>query len=82
MALLPLQGMVRGDFVVHLIPVDDQDSMNAVADKIARHTLGRRLPLTTEQLRVFTADGRELTPDSTVVEAGLQPLDVLEVRVG
>ncbi|GAA4865059.1 toluene-4-monooxygenase system B family protein [Pseudonocardia benzenivorans] len=81
MAPFPIQGIVRGDFVVHLVAVDDQDPMSSVADQVAHHAIGRRLPDTGAPLQVFVG-GRELPASITVAESGLQPLDVVEVAAG
>ena len=36
MSLFPLQAVFDGDFVVILVPVDDEDPMTTVAAKVAR----------------------------------------------
>ena len=43
MALFPVQGIVEGDFVIVLVPVDDTDPMTVVAEKIAHHGVGKRV---------------------------------------
>lgn len=78
MALFPVQGVVVGDFVVLLAPVDDQDPMTVVAEKIAHHAIGRRLAGQQRPL-VVHHNGRRLDDDATVVTAGVAPMDVLEV---
>ena len=81
MAPLPIQGIVRGDFVVHLVVVDDTDSMATVADKVAHHVVGRRLP-PHEGLRSALVAGEVVDADQTVAQAGVGPLDVVEVVLG
>ncbi len=44
MALFPIYGVFKGDFVPHLVAVDTDDTMKVVAEKIAVHAIGRRLP--------------------------------------
>ena len=44
MALFPIYGLFKGDFVPHLVAVDTDDPIETVAEKIAVHTIGRRLP--------------------------------------
>ena len=44
MALFPVYGVFKGDFVPHLVAVDTDDTMAQVAEKIAVHSVGRRLP--------------------------------------
>ncbi|MFS8201447.1 toluene-4-monooxygenase system B family protein [Streptomyces sp. CWNU-52B] len=78
MALFPLQAVFDGDFVVLLVPVDDEDPMTVVADKVAHHVVDHRVPAQDRPLRV-RHDGRTLPLDATVVTAGMRPLDVVEV---
>jgi toluene monooxygenase system protein B len=78
MALFPVQGIVEGDFVVVLVPVDDTDPMTVVAEKIAYHGIGRRVPAQDRPLRVRYRG--ELLDDAATIQAvGCLPLDVLEV---
>jgi hypothetical protein len=44
MATVPLQAAFRGDFATLLVLVDDEDTMEVVAQKVAYHVIGRRLP--------------------------------------
>ena len=44
MALFPIIGRFEGDFVPHLVAVDTDDTIDQVAEKVAIHTVGRRLP--------------------------------------
>ena len=44
MAMFPIYGVFEGDFVPHLVAVDTDDTMNQVAEKIAVHSVGRRVP--------------------------------------
>jgi toluene monooxygenase system protein B len=78
MALFPVQGITEGDFVVHLVPIDTEDPMTVVAEKITHHAVGRRLPVTDRPTAVVH-NGDTLPDDATVVTAGAAPLDVLEV---
>jgi toluene monooxygenase system protein B len=78
MALFPVQGIVEGDFVVVLVPVDDTDPMTVVAEKIAYHGVGKRVPATDAPLRVRYR-GELLADDTTIAKVGCAPLDVLEV---
>lgn len=78
MALFPVQGIVGGDFVVVLVPVEDTDPMTVVAEKIAHHGIGKRVAPQRGRLRV-RYQGQLLPEESTVVDAGCAPLDVLEV---
>ncbi|HEX7661880.1 MAG TPA: toluene-4-monooxygenase system B family protein [Pseudonocardiaceae bacterium] len=81
MAALPVQGIVEGDFVIVLVPVDDTDPMTVVAEKIAYHGVNRRVPAQEGAWRV-RFKGELLDDNSTLAEAGCTPLDVLEVVHG
>lgn len=78
MALFPLQAAFRGDFVALLIPVDDGDSMEVVAQKVAHHVINRRLPAQDAPMRV-SHDGQVLPAEQTVAESGLPPMAYIEV---
>ena len=78
MALFPLQASFRGDFVVLVVPVDDQDDMNTVAEKVAHHAVGLRVKPQDAAKRVYR-DGEALPGDLTVAASGLAPMDYLEV---
>jgi toluene monooxygenase system protein B len=78
MALFPVQGIFDGDFVVLLVPVDTDDPMTVVAEKIAHHVVGRRVAAQDRPMRVRRR-GEFLADDATVAESSLSPLDVLEV---
>ena len=78
MAPLPVQAAVRGDFVVLLVLVDTEDTMDQVAEKVAHHVIGRRVAPQPKPLRV-RYEGRDLEPDTTVQEAGIGPMKFVEV---
>lgn len=78
MALFPLQAVFDGDFVVLVVPVDDEDPMTAIADKVAHHVVGHRLPAQDRLLRV-RHNGSVLPDDATVVTASVGPMDVVQV---
>lgn len=78
MALFPVQGIVEGDFVVVLVPVDDTDPMTVIAEKIAHHGVGKRVPAGDRSPRVRYR-GELLDDNATIGGLGCAPLDVLEV---
>jgi toluene monooxygenase system protein B len=78
MALFPLQANFRGDFVVLVVPVDDADDMNAVAEKVAFHSVGLRVAEKKAAKRVYY-NGKELPPEMTVTNSGIQVMDWIEV---
>lgn len=77
MALFPLQAAFDGDFVVLLVPVDDEDPMSVVAQKVWHHAAGR-VEAQERPMRVrFNAV--DVADDATVVTAGIGPMDVIQV---
>lgn len=78
MAAVPLQAVFRSDFVTLLVLVDDEDTMEVVAQKVAHHVIERRLPPQDAPIRV-QYNNRVLEPDQTVSQAGILPLSFVEV---
>lgn len=78
MATVPLQAAFRRDFVTLLVLVDDEDTMEVVAQKVAYHVIRRRLPPQDAPMRVQYND-RVLPPDQTVSQAGILPMSFVEV---
>ena len=78
MAFLPLQAAFQGDFVVLLVPVDDQDTMDVVAQKVAYHVIHRRLPPQDAPMRVQYND-HVVPSDQTVAQAGMPPMSFVQV---
>jgi toluene monooxygenase system protein B len=81
MAALPIQGLFVGDFVVHLVLIDTDDTISEVAGKIAHHSVGRRIPVQDSPMIVRYNDV-VLDSSHTVVEAGIGPMQVVEVSYG
>jgi len=81
MALFPIYGRFVGDFVPHLVAADTDDTMDMVAEKVAVHTVGRRLPrpAAPKGYDVYL-DDRLVSPSVTLGELGLMPLGWLDVR--
>jgi toluene monooxygenase system protein B len=78
MALIPLTAAFRQDFVVQLVPVEDSDTIDIVAQKVAAHAVDLRVaPMHAPMLVTFK--GKRLSPQETVVSAGLGPMDYVEV---
>ena len=78
MALFPLQAAFRGDFCVLVVPVDDQDDMNAIAEKVAHHAIGLRVAPQEKPKRVFY-NGEALAGDLILAKSGIGPMDYVEV---
>ena len=81
MAPFPIYGRFVGDFVPHLVPVDTDDTMDAVGAKVAVHSVGRRIaPPAADRGYDVYLDGRLIPPATTLGELGLVPLQWLDVR--
>jgi toluene monooxygenase system protein B len=80
MALFPIYGRFVGDFVPHLVAVDTDDTMDEVAQKVAGHSVGRRLPVPAGPpgYDVFL-DGELVPPATRLSELELGPLQWLDV---
>ena len=81
MALFPIYTIFEEDFVVQLIPVDTEDTMDQVAEKTAYHVINRRVkPKEGKVLRVRHHETGELYPrDMKVSEAGWRPTETVEI---
>ena len=69
---IPINAKFEGDFVTQLVVVLDTDTMSEVAAETAHHVVGKRLPKRDADM-VVSYQGRELSPDMTVTEAGIAP---------
>jgi toluene monooxygenase system protein B len=78
MALFPAQAVFEGDFVVLLVPVDDEQPMTEVAAAVAHHVVGKRVPAQDRPLQV-SYNGKVLADDATLSGEGIAPLEVLRV---
>jgi toluene monooxygenase system protein B len=81
MALFPIHSNFERDFVIQLVPVDTEDTMDQVAEKCAHHSLNRRVrPQAGKILRVRRHCDGELFPrDMIVANAGLRPTETLDI---
>jgi toluene monooxygenase system protein B len=71
--LVPINAKFGDDFVTQLVVVLDTDTMREVAAKVAHHVVGKRLPARDADM-VVRYQGHDLSPDVTVAEAGIAPL--------
>jgi toluene monooxygenase system protein B len=78
MAPFPVQAIFEGDFVVLLVPVDDEQPMTEVAQAVAHHVVGKRVPAQDRPMKV-SYQGAELADDATITSSQIGPLDVLRV---
>ena len=80
MALFPLNSNFQADFVVQLVPVDSEDTMDRVAEQCAHHSVNRRVRQQPGVLRVRRHRTDEFFPrDMTVAESGLKPTEIIDV---
>jgi toluene monooxygenase system protein B len=83
MALFPITGRFVGDFVPHLVAVDTEDTFDVIAEKVAGHSVGRRMPEAPGKLEV-SFDGQVLAGDQTLAslmaEKPVLPLQWFDVR--
>lgn len=78
MATVPLHAVFRGDFSLLLVCVDDQDTIEVVAQRVAHHVIHRRLQPQDAAMRV-QYNYRVLQPNQTVSQAGIVPMSFVEV---
>jgi hypothetical protein len=84
-ALFPITGRFVGDFVPHLVAVDTDDTMDQVAEKVAVHSVGRRVarPADFRGYEVLF-NGELLAPGDTLgsvmAEHEVLPLQWFDVR--
>ncbi|KAB2915531.1 MAG: toluene monooxygenase [Dechloromonas sp.] len=81
MALYPLTSNFEGDFVLQLLPVDTENTMDEVAAAAAVHSVGRRVRDRPGCiLRVRRQDAQEFFPRTMkVAESGLKPTETVEI---
>lgn len=81
MALFPLTSNFEGDFVLQLVPVDTEHTMDEVAAAAAVHSVGRRVRARPGCiLRVRRQDAKEFFPRTMKVsESGLKPTETVEI---
>lgn len=70
---VPINAKFQDDFVTQLVLVDDTDTMAQVAEKVAHHVVGRRVPARDVGM-VVRYEGEILADDVTVTDAGIGPL--------
>ena len=81
MALFPLTSNFEEDFVLQLLAVDTEHTMDEVAAAAAHHSVGRRVAdRPGHVMRVRRQGSTEPLPRSmTVIESGLAPMECIEV---
>ncbi|MFT4562347.1 MAG: toluene monooxygenase system protein B [Gammaproteobacteria bacterium] len=81
MAAFPIHSNFQGDFVLQLVEIDTDDSMDAVAEKCAYHSVGRRVaPQPEKVMRVRHHESKEVYPrDMKVSEANWRLTEAIDV---
>jgi toluene monooxygenase system protein B len=81
MALFPLHSNFEGDFVIQLLPVDTDNTMDEIAAAAAYHSVGRRVkPQPDKVLRVRRHCGEKFFPrDMKLHESGLAPTETIDI---
>ncbi len=81
MALFPIHSNFERDFVIQLVPVDTEDTMDQVAEKCAHHSIDRRVRAQEGKvLRVRNhSDGTLFPRDMTVADSGIRPTETLDI---
>jgi toluene monooxygenase system protein B len=81
MALFPLTSNFEGDFVLQLVAVDSENTMDEVAAAAAHHSVGRRVRARPGYLmRVRRQGSEEFLPRTMrVSESGLKPTETVEI---
>lgn len=80
MAQFPISSNFSGDFVLKLVPVDTEDTMDEVATAAAEHSVG--IHIVEQPGRVIRARkqgaAEPFARELTVAQAGLSPTETLE----
>lgn len=81
MALYPLTSNFEGDFVLQLLAIDTENTMDEVAAAAAYHSVGRRVRARPDCiLRVRRQDGESFLPrNMKVIDSGLKPTETIEI---
>ena len=81
MAIFPISSNFEGDFVLQLVAVDDESTMDQVAAACAEHSLDRRVePRPGKILRVRRHSTGEVLPrEMQLKNASLLPTETVDV---
>jgi toluene monooxygenase system protein B len=80
MASLPLTTNFEGDFILKLVVVDEDDTMDRIAAEIASHTADRTAPARSAVLRVRRQGAAgPFDRGVTARAAKLEPMECVEV---
>ncbi len=81
MATVPVGILFEGDFVVKLLPIETEDTMDVVTEKARGVTVGIHIEEQAGKVIRVQKDGNDdpFPRDMTVEDAGLQPMDGLNL---
>lgn len=81
MALFPLTSNFEGDFVLQLVAVDSENTMDEVAAAAAVHSVGRRVRARPDCILRIRRQGADsfLPRTMKVSESGLKPTETIEI---
>jgi toluene monooxygenase system protein B len=81
MAMFPIHSNFERDFLIQLVAVDTEDTMDQVAEKCAYHSINRRVaPQPEKVLRVRHHENGTVFPrDMKVEDAGLRATETLDI---
>jgi toluene monooxygenase system protein B len=79
--MFPIGSNFEGDFVIQLVAVDDESTMDQVASACAEHSVNRRVaPRPGKIMRVRRHSNGEVYPrDLRLKDAGLMPTETVDV---
>ena len=70
---IPINAKFGNDFVMHVVVITSADTMAEVAQKVAHHSIGRRVRSQPREMVVYY-EGRAVASHTTAAEAGIRPL--------
>ncbi|HIF51373.1 MAG TPA: toluene monooxygenase [Thiotrichaceae bacterium] len=81
MAAFPIISNFQYDFVLQLVPVDTENTMDEVAAAAAHHSIGRRVVAQPDKiLRVRRYGAEEFLPrDMKVADSGIEPTETIDI---
>jgi toluene monooxygenase system protein B len=69
---IPINAKFGDDFVMQVVVVTSVDTMAEVAQKVAHHSVGKRVSAVPSDMVVYY-EGRAVAAYTTVTEAGIRP---------
>lgn len=81
MAMFPLTANVQGDFVLQLVAVDTENTMDEVARAAAHHSVGRRVAHRPGSVLRVRRQGSQqaFRREQKLADSGLKPMECVEI---